>query len=114
MDIKALAHDRLYSMKTYQKETSWRLKVIRELGIKTHHWDTEKVELQHAWNGPLEVLPGGSIVSQPVGCKLARARKGRTCYDEASLVWEHGLHGSGKGQIFRDQWGAQLVSEQHQ
>lgn len=32
MDIKALGKDRVYSMKTYQKETSWGLYVVRDLG----------------------------------------------------------------------------------
>lgn len=50
-------------MKIYQQEASWGLRVIGDLGTETHHWDTEKVELKHAWNGPLKVLPGGSIVS---------------------------------------------------
>lgn len=62
-EAKALGHDRLCSMKTCQQEASWGLRVIREFGKRTHHWDTEKVELKHAWDGPLKVLPGGSVIS---------------------------------------------------
>ena len=64
----------------------------------THHWDTKKVELKHARDGPLKVMPGGCVVSQPMGCKLARSRKGGTGYNEASLIREHSLDSSRGGE----------------
>ena len=41
----------------------------------TNHGHCKEASIQHARNGPVQVVPGGGIVARPVGCPAARAHK---------------------------------------
>lgn len=55
----------------------WTLK----LNETTYVRDSEEVKLQHAWYGPLNVIPVGSVVAQPVPGVFAHPGEGRAGKD---------------------------------
>lgn len=53
---------------------------------------SEEAELQHPRDGPLDVIPVGSVVSQPMARVLAHSREGGAGEDEGAVVAKHVLH----------------------
>lgn len=59
----------------------------------THVGNSEEAELQHSRDGPLDVVPVGCVVAQPVTRVLAHAREGGAGQHQGALVSKHLLQG---------------------
>lgn len=63
----------------------WTLKLSQTTYIRY----SEEVKLQHAWYSPFNVIPVGTIVSQPVPSVFAHPREGRAGKDHGTAVVKH-------------------------
>lgn len=60
-----------------------------KLNETTYVRDSEKVKLQHAWYGPFNVIPVGTVVAQPVPSVFAHPGEGRAGKDHGTAVPKH-------------------------
>lgn len=54
-----------------------------------HVRDSEQVKLQHAGNGPLNIIPVGAVVAQPVPSVFAHPGEGGTGENHGTFVPKH-------------------------
>ena len=74
--------------------------IVETTRISTDEWDLEDLELEHALNVEVHVLPLAEVVAEPVTCPLARTREGAARNKERTLAGVDRLQSDVSGLFF--------------